>query len=299
MKKFFFLVFKKFIVFLIFVPKKFVLLLINYICNHKLLRVFEKSLVINRIFKSKRINYSFLSFYKLSESKKTEIENCLKKQIVKFKKKKKKTFYLLEIGSFYGESLEFMGNILENQNIDFHLISIDQYKKYNTRNDEESSSEYKYINRNIEKIYLYFLHNISLKKFREKFIHIRKSSKDGLVFLESINLKFDFIYIDGSHLYENFKNDYNLSKKIIVRDKNYSGQICGDDYEMSLEECHKIGMKKDKFRSLLMSNKNRDCLIFKEFNLSCHPGITLFFSQIKNNNNIVKTESNFWYLKKG
>lgn len=258
-------------------------------------RRLEKYLVMRNIFNSKKINFKFLLYGQMNKNRKIEMENLIKKQIYEFRKVKRKKFFVLEIGSYLGESLELFGDICENENIDFHIISIDPYKIYNSKKDELSNPMYKFMNNNLKKTYLYFLHNISLTKFREKFIHIRKDSKDGLIFLKNLNLKFDFIYIDGSHHYDNFKNDYNLSKEILVMENEYSGQICGDDYELSLEECHKIGLKTNNFLELLKLNKDRDFLFFEKFGLGFHPGISLFFSEKKDN--IIKTSSGFWYLK--
>ena len=60
----------------------------------------------------------------------------------------------------------------------------------------------------IEKIYLYYLHNISLMNWRENMIHIRKNSSEGLKLVQDLKLSWDFIYIDGSHYYEGIKHDF-------------------------------------------------------------------------------------------
>ena len=265
------------------------------------LKFFQKPLIMNKIFSQKKINYKFLLFGQLHKKRAIDMEQHLRKQIFEFKKKNRKKFYLLEIGSYLGESLELFGNICDSENIDYLVVSVDPYKIYNTKDDELANYTYKFVNLNISRIYLYFLHNISLTKFKEKFIHIRQSSSDGIMLLKDLNFKFDFIYIDASHLYENFKNDYNLSKEIQFKDGNYRGKICGDDYELTVNESHKVGMSKTDFLHMIKSNINRDFLLFDKFplkpttpNIGFHPGITLCFHETKDD--IVKKESGFWYL---
>lgn len=293
--------FKNFIknnILLFFLYKKLIrpiFLFHNYIIQKKYkeyLKYIEKYLVFFYFFGKKRIAFKFLGFGQLSHLRAEDMKSAIEQQIFKFKKNKiRKTFFLLEIGSYLGESLKFWGDILESHNVDFQIISIDPYLPWNSEDDIKDRSKYDTENKQIERIYLYYVHNLSLLKYREKIIHIRKSSNEGLKFLKDINLSFDFIYIDGSHLYENFKSDYILSNQLLFKKNDYSGLLSGDDYEVSINQFSDFGKTKDNFKKFLMEKKNRDYIVGPP--VGFHPGITLFFSET--DDKIIKTNSGFWY----
>ena len=221
----------------------------------------------------------------------------LEEQITKFKKTNQKMFILLEIGSYMGESLKMFGNVLEKNLDNYLVISIDPFKKYATESDVKKGTAISTISKKIEKIYFYFLNNISKYKFRENFIHIRKNSTEGLELLIKLKLNFDFIYLDGSHYYNDIKNDYLISKDLLKNYDGYRGLMSGDDYELSANEYDRFYNSKEDFLNFLKENTNFDYLHIKnkEGNLvGFHPGISLFFSEIKDK--IIKTKSGYWYL---
>jgi len=221
----------------------------------------------------------------------------LEQQISKFKKTNQKIFLLLEIGSYMGESLKMFGNTLDKNLDNYLVISIDPYKKYASDNDIKNETAVSIISNKIEKVYFYFLNNISKYNFRENFIHIRKNSIEGLELLIKLQLNFDFIYLDGSHYYNDIKKDYLMSKNLLKNYDGYKGLISGDDYELSADEHDRFYKSKEDFLNFLKENTNFDYLHIKskEGNLvGFHPGISLFFSEITDK--IVKTKSGYWYL---
>lgn len=267
----------------------------NYFLS-KWTRYSQKRTIQNKLYFRKKIDEKFLYYgFQLNPKRKIEMESLLKNQINSFKNNKTKgNFMFLEIGSFLGESIELFGNILNNSEIDFTIISIDPYTKYNSEKDEQVAEMYSEINESIENNYLYFLNNISLTPWRENFIHIRQPSENGLNMLKNLNLEFDFIYIDGNHQYKYIKSDYELSKLIIKNSSKYKGIICGDDFELSISQHSEIGLSKVEMTELLQKSKDVDFIGFREFKKGFHPGVTLHFSEI--NDDIIKTESGFWYL---
>lgn len=279
-------------VLLYFLYKKFIRPPYLHIRQQEYLKYIEKYLVLHCFLRNKKIAFKFLGYGQLSHRRVEDMKAAIEQQIFKFKKNEiRKTFFLLEIGSYLGESLEFWGDLLESHNVDFQIVSIDPYLAWNSEEDIEYRDKYDIMNKNIEKIYFYFLHNLSLLKYREKIIHIRKSSSQGLKFLKDINLSFDFIYIDGSHLYENFKLDYILSNQLLFKKHDYSGLLSGDDYEVSINQFSNFGLTKDDFKKFLMEKKNRDYILGPP--IGFHPGITLFFSET--DDKIIKTKSGYWY----
>ena len=172
-----------------------------------------------------------------------------------------------------------------DKNLDNYLvISIDPYKKYASDNDIKNETAVSIISNKIEKVYFYFLNNISKYNFRENFIHIRKNSIEGLELLIKLKLNFDFIYIDGSHYYNDIKKDYLMSKDLLKNYDGYKGLISGDDYELSTDEYDRFYKSKEDFLNFLKENTNFDYLHIKnkEGNLvGFHPGISLFFQKLR------------------
>lgn len=265
----------------------------QYFTEKEYLKYIEEFLILYCLFFKKKIDFKFLSQGQSSSNTVGDMEAVITKQILRFKETNvRKTFFLLEIGSYLGNSIEVLGNILQDHNIDFHILSVDPYLPWNSKEDIKERKIYETRNKQIEKIHLYFLHNLSLLEFREKIIHIRKPSKQALNFLKEINLSFDFIFIDGSHLYENFKTDYTLCKDLLFKKNNYIGLLSGDDFEIEFNEFDKIGKDKNGFEKLLVESKNRDYII-SDTGVGFHPGITLFFSEISDK--IIKFKSGFWH----
>ena len=138
---------------------------------------------------------------------------------------------------------------------------------------------------------MYFMNNISIKKWRDKHIHLRMISNDAFDILKKFNIKIDFCYIDGSHYYKAFKFDLDNYCKILKFNNGYKGRICGDDLETNYDELLKEFDKK-KVDKILNENKTTDFLRLDNFHF--HPGITLAMNEAKNK--IKKFPSGFWTI---
>ena len=151
------------------------------------------------------------------------------------------------------------------------------------------------------KLYTYFIHNNSLLSWRKNIIHIRDYSKNALETLLKLNIRSDFIYIDGAHDYINVKEDLRLSKKLIYNKKKYSGTICGDDYTVNINEHKNFGLSKKEFLSLLNKERQTELITLsaksngKFKNITFHPGVTLLFATTKNF--VIQLKDGLWKLK--
>lgn len=80
--------------------------------------------------------------------------------------------------------------------------------------------------------------------------------KSAVMVCVVIDEQFDLIYIDGSHAYQDVRNDIRLAKPLL----KVGGVMCGDDLERQLHEVD---------REFAVRNKHR------EFTGGYHPGVTL------------------------
>jgi len=224
-------------------------------------------------------------------------------QIKEFKKNKKEddVFVLIEVGSLIGASIEIWGNELSKRIKNFTIISIDPFEDYV---NQKMKNEYKTLeirSNFTNKLYTYFIHNNSLLSWRKNIIHIRDYSKNALETLLKLNIRSDFIYIDGAHDYINVKEDLRLSKKLIYNKKKYSGTICGDDYTVNINEHKNFGLSKKEFLSLLNKERQTELITLsaksnsKFKNITFHPGVTLLFASTKNF--IIQLKDGLWKLK--
>ena len=257
---------------------------------------------------NKRVTPAHLFYGQLLTYRMQDMKNELNKQIEFYLSnskidlnERKRKFILVEIGTYLGESLELWGDILEQKlENNFLIISIDPYKYYASKADADyffskkenskvKSTDVVKMSENIKKIYMYFVNNISIKKWKNKHIHLRMDSKEALNILQNFGIKIDFCYIDGSHYYEDYKFDLENYYKILKFEDGYYGKICGDDFELSYDELLISSQKKD-LDKILSENKNTDFLMLDKFKF--HPGITLAMNETKIK--IKKYQSGFW-----
>ena len=270
--------------------------------------------IVKKIINKKYINHEKIIPFaylrsQLVDQRSIDMKNELIKQINFFKKKtknKKEIFTFIEIGNFLGQSLEFLGTIIhDNFQDNYLIISIDPFKNFfdDTKFPKESKNNSRIIigdsvkldDNFLSEIYYYFINNISLTKFKNSHIHIRKNSNEASSLLKSFNIKADFIYIDANHSYSGIKKDYFDYEKFLRKEVDYFGRISGDDYELSFEETKlKFNLDSITLKKILNSYKERDFIYIDEKKPGCslHPGITLFFNEI--NDDIIKYKSGFW-----
>lgn len=139
-----------------------------------------------------------------------QYENGLRELISYIKKfRDTKKMRMIEIGSYAGESTTIFAEEFKE------VISIDPF--INDYDPNDITCQYM----DLTNVYNTFISNIS--KY-ENIKHIRKTSDDAYFDLE--NEKFDFIYIDGMHTYDQVSKDINNYKKLIKND----GFLSGHDY---------------------------------------------------------------------
>lgn len=117
---------------------------------------------------------------------------------------------LLEIGSYTGESTTIFASRFKE------VVSIDPFMDDYDPNDEACKFA------PFEKVYQKFKERTSSFK---NIKHIRKTSDEAFPKLKT---KFDVVYIDGLHTYEQVVKDINNSQKVL----NASGFISGHDYSV-------------------------------------------------------------------
>ena len=260
---------------------------------------------------NKKVTPTHLFYGQLFSDRVQDMQNELNKQIELYLsnskidlEEKKRKFIFIEIGSYLGESLEMWGDMLEQKlENNFLIISIDPYIDYASDTDKnyhysipdrsthKKSTRVVKMSESMNKIYMYFMNNISIKKWRDKHLHFRMNSSEAYNALKNLNIKIDFIYIDGSHYYENYKFDLENYCKLLKTNNKYKGKMCGDDFEVSYSELLKELKEKDVDK-ILNENRNTDFLKLDKFQF--HPGITLAMKETKNK--IKKHTSGFWSM---
>jgi hypothetical protein len=145
--------------------------------------------------------------YKMRDVK---YENGLRELISYIKKfKNTKEMRMIEIGSYAGESTKIFAEEFKE------VVSIDPF--INDYDENDITCQYM----DLTKVYDTFMQSIS---GYENIKHIRKTSDDAYFDLK--NEKFDFIYIDGMHTYDQVSKDIDNYKNLI----NYDGFLGGHDY---------------------------------------------------------------------
>jgi predicted O-methyltransferase YrrM len=189
------------------------------------------------------------------------------------------TFVALEIGTWFGEgSTSIWAKHLKKGS---QLFLIDNWAEYISDADKATDSAYSAmdsvhhiaINSTLKKVYGY-----QEMSGGEIFVLRGKASRLCRFFQPGT---FDFIYIDGSHYYEEVQEDIRLAKSLIKD----GGIICGDDLEVEPTAAR---------MELARRNVHRDFIKSEEDNLSFHPGVLLavyeHFPAVTNNAGIWAVE---------
>jgi predicted O-methyltransferase YrrM len=110
-------------------------------------------------------------------------------------------------------------------------------------------------------------------------IQIRVDSKD-LSELFNPEMKFDIIYIDGSHVYEDILSDLEFA----IRHTRPEGLICGDDLDLGLAE---------SYLDLALENLEMDLVVLSD-GTAFHPGVLLALSKKFKK---VNSSNGFWWVR--
>lgn len=134
----------------------------------------------------------------------------------------------LEIGTWFGEGSMclWMDELVQGSS----LTVIDSWKPYCSEKDR-ANENYQQMNQMTDRAF-HSTYNI-IKEFErtksERNIDVTMIRGDSRKFVPLFNENsFDFIYIDGSHYYQDVKKDIQNAKRVVNKD---FGIICGDDYE--------------------------------------------------------------------
>lgn len=126
---------------------------------------------------------------------------------------------ILEIGSFLGRSTFYLADKIEQsgKRVKFYTCDPWQWDMVSSKINIGSCCD---VSRDCFETF-----KQNLLPFEQMIIPIRGKSRDVLPRLS--HLKFKFIFIDGSHLYEDVAFDIKWAKQLITED----GVIAGDDYQ--------------------------------------------------------------------
>ena len=248
--------------------------------------------VVYRIYKILKIEYigGYLfsnqdNFRGRQEIIKMIFENCSKEKIK-----------ILEIGCYCGQTTLMIIKTLIKKNIDFEIYCVDTWSPFKVSKKKHNFYNTFFL-KNLKngKVFELFKYNLSCSKMLDNVKIIKGDSNDVL---KKIEIKFDYIIIDGNHSYDYVKNDIYYSNKLI----NNNGYIIGDDYEASFAECKHLNF----FNNFEEMAKSPEDTIYDEIlKRQIHPGVTLAvyenYGNIRNKNGVfcVRFENNnfFDYFK--
>ncbi len=171
-------------------------------------------------------------------------------------------FEILEIGSWAGASTITWAESVLNLGKEGKITCVDQWRPYF---DEglETGPHYQGMNEAAkdDKILKLFLHNIRAANVSHMVDYLVGDTRKVLPGLPSS--KFDIVYIDGSHLYDDVHADITEAKRL-VRD---GGIICGDDLELPRT-------KVDDGEHRAAVELKKDFVYSSTGNAYYHPGVT-------------------------
>lgn len=134
---------------------------------------------------------------------------------------------ILEIGALFGKSTTYLADKIRHKDIEFYVVDlwdIHIKKKYVDMFQKKYGNDmYKVFQENLKKHNLHKLLDSSVKL---KIIPLKMSSDDAFTFFLNSDIKFDYIYIDGDHSYEQVLKDIRGAEKTIMP----GGMIAGDDW---------------------------------------------------------------------
>jgi hypothetical protein len=138
---------------------------------------------------------------------------------------------ILEVGTWKGASAIHMARLCESLGLDETIIvcvdtwlgSIEFWTDHNDSDRYLSLA----LKNGYPTVYYQFLANVVFNKMESRIIPFPVTSALAAKFFQNYQVKFDLIYIDASHEYEDIMYDLNLFWGLV----NQSGILFGDDFD--------------------------------------------------------------------
>ncbi|MGH8641991.1 MAG: class I SAM-dependent methyltransferase, partial [Burkholderiales bacterium] len=191
-------------------------------------------------------------------------------------------FTALEIGTWFGGgSTQVWGKCLKPGSL---LMLCDPWSRYLSEGDANAIPAYSLMNN---------LYHVAINSTLKKVYELERTTGGEIVVIRGkaarvmTHLKpqtFDFIYIDGSHYYEDVRRDIALSKTLIKD----GGCICGDDLEVALSA--------PEIEALAWKNIDKDFIyatLADGSPVNFHPGVAL---AVAKEIGTVNQEHGFWWV---
>ncbi|MCK9398189.1 MAG: class I SAM-dependent methyltransferase [Methylobacter sp.] len=192
-------------------------------------------------------------------------------------------FKVLEVGSWAGGSAITWAKAIQEYIGGGQVVCVDVWQSYF---DTNIDSDLVYIQMNEAaqsgSIYGLFLHNIRTSGVAGLISPMIGNSHDVLPTLEKGN--FSIVFLDGSHRFDDVKNDIALSLDIIKE----GGILCGDDLELQISEVGSAEAAEDVAT-------DQDYVKSKLCGIDYHPGVTCAVGETFGE---VSMWDGFWAMRK-
>jgi predicted O-methyltransferase YrrM len=169
---------------------------------------------------------------------------------------------ILEVGSWAGASAVSWAKAIKKLGRRGRVTCVDLWQPYFDLTIHHEAHYREMSEATIEKkIFQLFLHNIRAAQVSDMVDYVVGNAREILSRLPSE--KFDIVYIDGSHAYEDVRSDIRDAKRL-VRER---GIICGDDLELRRNDV-------DEQEHIAAIEQQKDYVYSQKAHENYHPGVT-------------------------
>jgi hypothetical protein len=236
------------------------------------------SILNNKLFRSFLLGLGGSSVNQLWKERQATFERVISDYVSEFKKGHTSGIKIIEIGSWAGAGSTPLFRRLIKQN--GQLVQIDKWGSDYAGAENHISQSAKLMSQNVFNAQILNSINNEEHGFEvsSRITTIRSTPKN-LNSLLSFLPTFDIIYLDGSHIYEDVKEDINFALKAIKS----KGLLCGDDLEIGINPVYLDQAREER---------HQDLIVFEDGS-AFHPGVylALLESGLKINH-----ENGFWWL---
>ena len=236
------------------------------------------SLIDNKLSRNFLLGLGGSSVNQLWKDRQATFERVVSDYVSEFKKSHTSGIKIIEIGSWAGAGSTPLFRRLIKQN--GHLVQIDKWGSDYVGAKTHVSNSAKLMSQNVLNAQiLNSINNEELGFEVSSRITTIRSTTNNLNSLLSFLPTFDIIYLDGSHIYEDIKEDINFALKAIKS----KGLLCGDDLEIGIDPAYLDQAREEIYK---------DLIIFEDGS-AFHPGVylALLESGLKINH-----DNGFWWI---